>query len=64
MTDPAQCQCKSARGDPRRQTGLFVLLRDTRFAGHSEMLVQCTNCGARYQVSEDIGYHVPQYHWR
>lgn len=64
MTDPAQCQCKSACGNPRGQNGLFVVLRDTRFAGHSDMLVQCTRCGRRYNVCEDIGYHVPQYHWR
>ncbi|MEX0969352.1 MAG: hypothetical protein WD046_02770 [Paracoccaceae bacterium] len=61
---PPACACKTARGNPRNHGAQFSLLRDTKFAGHSEMQVQCTQCKTKYEVTEDVGYHVPQYHWR
>jgi hypothetical protein len=59
-----QCPCQGYRGDPSQLAGAVRITHRVAHAGWSEMRVTCDTCARSFEVTEDIGYHVPQYSWR
>ena len=59
-----QCPCQGFRGDPSRLGGSVRITNRVTHAGWSEMRVTCDTCARSFEVTEDVGYHVPQYSWR
>ena len=58
------CPCKTFRGDPGLLHGKVSVTKQVNHAGWREISVICENCARRFVVTEDNGYHVPQYSWR
>ncbi|SFR46474.1 hypothetical protein SAMN04488005_2254 [Yoonia tamlensis] len=61
---PPRCPCQGYRGDPSQLGGTLRITGRVTHAGWSEMRVTCDACARSFQVTEDVGYHVPQYDWR
>lgn len=58
------CTCTAYSGNPSRYGATLRKVSEEVFAGHSEMVFQCGTCGGSASVTEDVGYHFPQYSWR
>lgn len=61
--DRATCDCYTFQRNPARFGSKVALLAEHIRPGGSYALWFCTRCGQGWDITEDLGYHWPQYEW-